>query len=276
MGKELVLSKRMQSVADRVSEGLVLADVGCDHGYLSVWLCQKGKIPSAIAMDINEGPLERAAANAALYHLEDRISLRLSDGLMKLEPGEAESIAIAGMGGMLMIRILDARPDVLSRVKELVLEPQSDADRVRRYLNTCGFAIADEDLVLEDGKFYPVIRAVPKRAAGESAEGESAAAASAEPGEEPAAGEPLTGASVPETAAELPEDSFREELNLKYGRLLLERQHPVLKEYLEKNLRQTEELIRKLEANPTPKGLKRSEELKKEVQLIHAALDYYR
>ncbi len=238
MSRELILSKRMQSVADRVSEGVRLADVGCDHGYLSVWLCQTGKIPSAIAMDVNKGPLERAEQNVALYGLKDRISLRLSDGLMELKPGEAESVAIAGMGGMLTIRILSARPDILAEVRELVLEPQSDVEGVRRFLLQSGFRIADEDLVLEDGKFYPVIRAVHR--------------------EQPE-----------ETAAEDP-------VHLKFGRCLLEKKHPVLKEFLERNLSQTEELIHRLEAHPTGKGLARAEELKKEVQYMETALNCYR
>lgn len=239
MSRELVLSRRMQSVADRISPGLVLADVGCDHGYLSIRLCQTGKIPSAIAMDVNKGPLERAARNVALYGLKDRIALRLSDGLMELKPGEAESVAIAGMGGMLTIRILSARPDILSEVKELVLEPQSDVEGVRRFLGTRGFVIADEDLVLEDGKFYPVIRAVH-------------------------------GNSGPESSEQ--RDEVQETLFLKYGKKLLENRHPVLKAYLERTLVQTEELICRLEKNPTVKGLARAEELKDEVCCMKAAL----
>lgn len=244
MSRELVLSKRMQSVADRISSGNILADVGCDHGYLSIWLCQNGRIPSAIAMDVNKGPLERAAQNVALYGLKDRIQLRLSDGLMKLSAGEAESVAIAGMGGMLTIRILSARPDVLSEVKELVLEPQSDVEGVRRFLGECGFVIVDEDMILEDGKFYPVIKAVHKEDAPESTGTEDS--------------------TVDETAA------------LKYGKILLEKKHPVLKEFLERNLVQTEELRQRLEANPTGKGLARAEELKKEAECMKTALSYYK
>ncbi len=228
----------MQSVADRVSPGLVLADVGCDHGYLSIWLLQTGKIPSAIAMDVNQGPLDRAAQNAVLYGLTDRMNLRLSDGLAKLNSGEAQSVAIAGMGGMLMIRILDARKDLLEEMQELVLEPQSDVDRVRKFLFSSGYRIEDEDLVLEDGKFYPVIRAVRGR------EQESA-------------------------------DPLEREIHLQYGRLLLERRHPVLRIFLEKKLDQTEQLIRKLEEHPTEKGLNRAEELKKEKQMLNAALAYF-
>lgn len=239
MSRELVLSKRMQSVADRISEGLVLADVGCDHGYLSIWLCQTNKIPSAIAMDVNKGPLERAEQNVSMYGLKDRIQLRLSDGLMQLKSGEVESVAIAGMGGMLTIRILNAREDILSELKELVLEPQSDVEGVRKYLGECGFIIVDEDMVLEDGKFYPVIRAVNSRFA-YNQEGYS-----------------------------------NQPVHLKYGKILLEKRHPVLKEFLERNLIQTKELIQKLEKNPTGKGMARAEQLKEEVKCMEDALHCY-
>ncbi len=241
MSKVITLSKRMQSVADRISHGLRLADVGCDHGYLSIWLCQTDKIPSAIAMDVNKGPLLRAEQNVALYGLEDRISFRLSDGLMELSPGEVDSVAIAGMGGMLTIRILDAREDILAGIKELVLEPQSDVEGVRRYLLQKGFVITDEDFVFEDGKFYPIIRAVHKEDASEAAGSES----------------------------------VEEELQMKFGGILLQNRQPVLKEYLEKTLTQTEELIRRLEKKPTEKGLARAEELKDEVRCLKAALNCY-
>ncbi|MCQ2501012.1 MAG: class I SAM-dependent methyltransferase [Lachnospiraceae bacterium] len=288
MSRELVLSKRMQSVADRISDGLVLADVGCDHGYLSIWLCQTGKIPAAIAMDVNKGPLERAAQNVALYGLKDRIQLRLSDGLMKLKAGEVESIAIAGMGGMLTIRILSARPDILSEVKELVLEPQSDVEGVRRFLGECGFVIVDEDMVLEDGKFYPVIRAVHREAVGSSigtsgscgtnssigASGSCGANSSI--GASGSCGVNGTDSIKLVDASDALNAAMDETIALRFGRILLEKKHPVLKEFLERNLVQTEELRQRLEANPTGKGLARAEELKKEAECMKAALGYYK
>ncbi|MDO4616744.1 MAG: class I SAM-dependent methyltransferase [Lachnospiraceae bacterium] len=267
MSRELVLSKRMQSVADRVSSGLILADVGCDHGYLSIWLCQTGRIPSAIAMDVNEGPLLRARQNVELYGLQDRISFRLSDGLTELKSHEVQSVAIAGMGGMLIIRILKARPDLLEEISELILEPQSDAEGVRSFLGEIGFVIVDEDLVLEDGKFYPVIKAVSESDTERencSRDSETAAGVSADKST-------LNGKITVDT-----EEDIEKNISLKFGRILLMRRHPVLKMYLEKNLDQTKDLIRRLEEKATEKGLARAEELKKEVQYMETALHYYR
>ena len=110
--KELQISKRLKAVAGFVGEGLVLADVGCDHGYIPIYLIQKKQIPKAIAMDVNQGPLLRAASHIQDWGLEAYIETRLSDGVKALEPGEAQSIVIAGMGGPLMEKIiLEGRVD---------------------------------------------------------------------------------------------------------------------------------------------------------------------
>lgn len=144
-----------------VTPGGTLADVGTDHGYIPIYLVEQKKISHAIAMDINKGPLERAKEHIRLYGLEEYIETRLSDGLEKLLPGEADSVVIAGMGGGLMQRILSDGETVRNSVKELILEPQSEVEALRRWILTHGYAIVNEDMVLEDEKFYPVFRAVP-------------------------------------------------------------------------------------------------------------------
>lgn len=157
----MVLSKRMECVASMVTPGGRLADVGCDHGYLPIWLFETGRIAGAVAMDIRPGPLERAKANIAQHGLGQYIQTRLSDGMEKLAPGEVDSAILAGMGGKLMVRILSESPGTVQRLREMVLEPQSETAALRKYLMEAGFQIEAEDMVLEDGKFYPVMRAVP-------------------------------------------------------------------------------------------------------------------
>lgn len=154
------LSERLLAVAGLVTPGLRLADVGTDHGYIPLWLTEQGVIPGAIALDINRGPLERARENIKRHGLEEKIETRLSDGVAALRPGEAESVVIAGMGGSLVIKILEEGTEVLRTVKELVLQPQSDIDRVRRYLYESGYQITKEKMILEDGKYYPMMYAV--------------------------------------------------------------------------------------------------------------------
>ncbi len=154
------VSKRLNRLALMVTEGSRLADVGTDHGYVPICLCSEKRIPSAIAMDINRGPLERANCHIQEAGLETYIETRLSDGLTALRKGEADTILIAGMGGPLMEKILSRGKEVLATARELVLQPQSEIDRVRRWLSDNGFQIAQEDIVLDEGKYYPMFRAV--------------------------------------------------------------------------------------------------------------------
>ena len=111
------LSNRLSAVASFVTDGNVLADVGTDHGYIPIYLLQEKRIKKAIAMDINAGPLQRAKEHIALYGLKDYIETRLSDGVEALMPGEADTILIAGMGGGLVMHILeDGRARTLEEV----------------------------------------------------------------------------------------------------------------------------------------------------------------
>ncbi len=152
------LSKRLRAVADFVTPQGRLADVGTDHAYVPICLMEEKKISGAVAMDIVDGPLQRARENIAAHHLETQIETRKSDGLEALRPGEVDTIVIAGMGGLLICRILEQGREVAATVPEWVLEPQSDTDKVRAYLLEQGYHICDEDMVLEDGKYYPVLQ----------------------------------------------------------------------------------------------------------------------
>lgn len=156
----MTLSERLSKVADFVTEGYRLADIGTDHGYIPIWLVNEGKIPNALAMDIGEGPLEKAKEHIAMYGLEEKIETRLSDGLDKLNPGEVDSVLIAGMGGALVVRILDKATEVLADVKELVLSPHTEVFLVRHYLLDNGYEITREEMVKDMGKYYTVIKAV--------------------------------------------------------------------------------------------------------------------
>lgn len=151
------LSDRLQAVASMVTENSRLADVGTDHGYIPIYLCEMGKIPSAIAMDVKKGPLLRAKMNIERYHMQEKIRTRLSDGVLKLNPDEADSVVIAGMGGTLVMKILEEGKKVLVDVKELVLQPQSDIDKVRKYLSENDYVITAEKMVCEEEKYYPMM-----------------------------------------------------------------------------------------------------------------------
>ncbi len=159
------LSGRLARLAD-LSGGYALADIGTDHAYLPIYLVMTGKIQRAFAMDIGEGPLARARENVRAYGLGDYITLRRSDGLAALQEGEAGTIVIAGMGGDLTLKILREGERVASSAKELILQPQSNIHKVREYIYRKGYAIDREELVLEDGKFYPMFHVPLERKEG--------------------------------------------------------------------------------------------------------------
>lgn len=158
------LSKRLQAVAEMVTPGMRLADVGTDHGYLPIYLTQQGIIPSAIAMDINKGPLAKAKEHIEEMGLAQQISTRLSDGLQNVTAKEVDAMIAAGMGGGLVIHILSAEEETAKGLKELILQPQSEIAKVRAYLSENGYQIIAEDMVFEDGKYYPMMKVVPGRA----------------------------------------------------------------------------------------------------------------
>lgn len=152
------LSKRLSAVAGLVTPGSRLVDVGTDHGYIPIYLVSREIVPAAIAMDINRGPLERAREHIAENNLEELIETRLSDGVSALRAGEADSMIIAGMGGGLVVKIMSEGQKVLSGMREFVLQPQSELEMVRRFLQDAGYEIIEEDMILEEGKFYPVMK----------------------------------------------------------------------------------------------------------------------
>lgn len=144
-----------------VTPGNRIADIGTDHGYLPIWLLQNGLVPYAIGMDIRKGPLEHADTNMRLAQVSDKMELRLSDGLDALEKEEADTIVISGMGGMMIRSILTNGYQKAIRAKELVLSPQSDIPVLRHYLRNHGFQITDEAVLMEAGKYYTIIKAIP-------------------------------------------------------------------------------------------------------------------
>ena len=154
------LSKRLSAVAGLVTEGASVADIGTDHGYIPIYLASRYKEGKWIAMDINAGPLEKAREHIREYGMEEKIETRLSDGLEALNPGEVHTMIAAGMGGGLVIRILEKTPSVATSIKEFILQPQSEISRVRGYLEENGYRIVCEDMAKEDGKYYFIMRAV--------------------------------------------------------------------------------------------------------------------
>ena len=233
------LSKRLKALANMVTDGNRLADIGTDHGYIPIYLCQTGKIPSALAMDIGKGPLQQAQTHIAEHGLSEQIKTRLSDGMAALQFGEADTILIAGMGGGLVMKILSEGAEKLTGKEELILQPQSEIALVREFLRVRNFQILNEDMILEDGKYYPMMKVSQQKAA-----------------------EPTK--ILPQEVA----DAF--------GPVLLQKRHPVLKEWLERELRTTNSVIEQLSAQPDHERIRnRMQQVNCKKTLILEALKNY-
>ena len=148
------ISDRLRTVADMCRQGNVAADIGTDHGYLPIYLVQNNIFNKAVAMDLREGPLEKARKHISGYGLQDRICTRLSDGLESLKCGEADTITICGMGGRLIRDILINGMDKLTPSVQLIVSPQSEVGEFRHFLLENGFDICAERMVKDEGKFY--------------------------------------------------------------------------------------------------------------------------
>lgn len=150
------LHPRLAAVAAWVPPASRVADVGTDHGYLPIALMESGRAAAVIACDIGEGPLENARANMETAGVSG-IRLRLGDGLGPVSSEEADCVTIAGMGGDLMARIIDAAPWLRQPGKTLILQPMSAAEELRAYLYTAGFGIKRERAVPDHGRLYVVL-----------------------------------------------------------------------------------------------------------------------
>lgn len=150
------LSKRLQTIADFIKKDEVVADIGTDHAHIPIYLIKNNIISKAYACDINKGPLEKAKENINYYGVKN-IELRLSNGLEKLKSDEADTVIIAGMGGELIIDILEKGRRFFESKRKFILSPHTKIDEVRKFLLSNGFEITKEDMCIDEGKFYTVI-----------------------------------------------------------------------------------------------------------------------
>lgn len=154
------ISKRLIRVANTVTPGNRVVDIGTDHGYVPIYLIKNNLAKYVIAMDINKGPLKRADENIREYGYENYIETRLSNGFEMIKSNEVDIAVIAGMGGELIKNILMNGKNIVNDLKEIVISPHSEIDIVRKYLHSVKFKIVSEEMLIDEGKFYTIIKAV--------------------------------------------------------------------------------------------------------------------
>ncbi|MCM1046997.1 MAG: class I SAM-dependent methyltransferase [Clostridiales bacterium] len=241
MRENIALSDRLLALACMVTKGNRVCDVGCDHGFLSIYLYKKQISPKIIAMDVNEGPLMRAKEHIREYGAQIYIETRLSDGLSAYQAKEADTLICAGMGGRLMIRILAADVHKTASFKELIMQPQSEVQQFRGFLRSQGYKIVSENMIEEDGKFYPMMKAVKAEDVDSVQDAcmksEYVLRQSEQTREKTGLGQ--TGV----------ESGWYQQIFDRYGELLIQNKSAVLYRYLEKEKRTYEQILNNLSRN---------------------------
>lgn len=151
------MNKRLKLISEYIENGKGVVDVGTDHGYLPVFLAENGYGGNIIASDINADPLSKAVKNAASAGVSDRISFLLCDGLRKCPPDKVDTIVIAGMGGDMILKIIEETEWCMSPKYKLILQPMSKCEILRYWLAYNGFEISNELLVEENGTIYQIM-----------------------------------------------------------------------------------------------------------------------
>lgn len=150
-----MITPRLETIIKHVN-GKIIADIGTDHAYIPIYLIENNMAERVIASDIKEGPAGIAKDNIKSHGLADKIEIRLGSGLSVLDEGEADTIIIAGMGGILISEIIDADIDIAKKSK-LILQPMNAQYELRKYLLSHGFKIMNEDMAVEGFKVYNIM-----------------------------------------------------------------------------------------------------------------------
>lgn len=248
----ITLSKRLQAVANLVKPVTTMADIGCDHGFMSIYLIQSNRCEHVIAMDVNEGPLLRAKEHILEHALQNQIETRLSDGGKALllqdfekegkQIPEAQGVIMAGMGGRLMTKILQDSKTVFGQMEQWILQPQSEPSLVRKTIRDLGFTIEEENMVLEDGKYYSMLRAVPRSLALEETQNDSS--------------------------------PFHQDVLDQYGSYLIQNGNSCFLDFLQYQINQTKQILENLQGQQSERTLAAKENLQEKLQLFIRLQEY--
>lgn len=155
---ESTLSERLRLIAGKIKKCSLLADIGTDHAYIPVYAVGSGLAQRAVASDISEPTCVKARINVTNSGLADKIDVRMGYGLDTIKPDEKpDCIVMAGMGGSLIVSIMEKGRKIISESSQIILQPQNDTEKIRRYVHSSGLKISDEIIFNDRGKFYTVI-----------------------------------------------------------------------------------------------------------------------
>lgn len=160
------ISDRLRLMAQEVNKMGTVADIGSDHGYLALLVLSNNPESRIIVTDISIGSLDKAKENIgrALHSKMEKkaIDYRLGSGLEVLKEGEAEAAVIGGMGGSLIIKILEDSPKLARSLKKLVLQPRSSEGKLRHWLLENNYKISKEILAKEGNFISNILVVIPE------------------------------------------------------------------------------------------------------------------
>ncbi|MGL4656273.1 MAG: tRNA (adenine(22)-N(1))-methyltransferase [Sarcina sp.] len=199
------LSIRLKAIANQVDKCESVADIGTDHGYIPIYLVERGICERAVASDINKGPINKAKMNISFEGLSSKIDCYLGAGLKPLKVNEVEGIVIAGMGGNLTRDILLADMKKVKNYKFMVLQPAQNPEVLREFLYNNEYEIIDEDLILDEGTYYELFKVKHN-----------------------------------ENAEKL---KFEDEMYYEISPVLLKKKHPLMNEYIQSKISRCEKIL---------------------------------
>lgn len=223
------LTNRLACIASKVPQNSIVADIGTDHAYIPVFIVENKISKKVIASDVNKGPLEKAQKHIKANGFEEYIETRLGSGLKILRPGEADTIIVAGMGGMLIREILDQSKEVLDTINTLILQPMMAQDVLREWLCRNNFTIVDESLAREGDKIYTII------------------------------------------VAKLGYEEV-DEIYSDIGKRLVEKNDPLLRQYLQQKINELKNILTKLSGQETSNVVERKRECEKKLKWYEGLL----
>jgi len=224
------LSDRLQCIANLVENCETLADIGTDHAYLPIYLIDNRICKKVIASDVRNGPAKKAQKNINKLGFEDTIEVRIGDGLEVIKYNEAETIIIAGMGGIMIARILENGKDIAKTSRDFILQPMTQHFELRNWLKNNNYDIVDEDLCKEEGRIYLILKVNYK-------------------------------------------EKNQDDINAYFGEILFNKKHPLLAAYIQKYLRELEDVRMELSNINSAKTYEKLKEIEQRIQSFNKFLN---
>ena len=150
------INERLKRDASYVDDNSYIIDVGCDHALLDIYLVKTKKNVKTIASDISDGPLEYAYKNIEKENLLNKIKITKRNGIDNLEK-EVDTIVISGMGTSNVLDIIFRNKENLKNIKKIIISSNNDWYSLRKIFTENNYYIKEEDIILENDKFYPIV-----------------------------------------------------------------------------------------------------------------------